>query len=149
VFQNHLQKHYWMFGSEYLHLLQTRKLTRNQQMDFVLRRVDGFLELIEIKTPLNGEDLFQPDSSHASLYPGTELSKGIGQVIHYISKVEANKKDILIEDGEQVDKIRAKLIIGRDNNKDQLMALRELNSHLHRIEILTFDQLLRTARRAL
>ena len=57
----------------------------------------------------------------------------------------AIKSDI----GEDVDKIRAKIIIGRDGNLEQQKALRRLNGHLHRIEILTYDQLLRVAKKSL
>lgn len=46
-------------------------------------------------------------------------------------------------------KIRARVIIGRDGDDGQQIALREFNAHLHRIEVLTFDQLLRIADRVL
>ena len=36
---------------------------------------------------------------------------------------------------------------GRDGDEAQRHALRRFNGHLHRIEVLTFDQLSRTARR--
>jgi hypothetical protein len=46
-------------------------------------------------------------------------------------------------------KIRAKVIIGRDGDQHQQKALRRLNGHLHRIEIMIFDQLLRIAQNVL
>ena len=46
-------------------------------------------------------------------------------------------------------KIRARAIVGRDGNADHQAALRNFNAHLHRIEILTYDQLLRIAERVL
>ena len=46
-------------------------------------------------------------------------------------------------------KIRARVIAGRDGDEGQQTALREYNAHLHRIEVLTFDQLLRIADRVL
>lgn len=79
-FQRHLKENPWMFGSEYAHLLDRRIWVRDQQKDFMLKRTaDGFLEMIEIKRPLNNTPLFSPDGSHHnSLYPGVELSKAIG-----------------------------------------------------------------------
>lgn len=140
----------WMFGSEYSELLTRRTLTRDEQQDFVLRRTtDGFIECVEIKTPLNGTDLFRFDPSHKSFYAGAELSKAVGQVQLYIEKLDARRDAILADDGEDTCKIRAKIIIGRDGNADQVRALRRFNGHLHRIEVLTFDQLLRIARNVL
>lgn len=50
--QKHLEAHPWMFGSEYSELLDRRTWTRDDRLDFMLRRtVDGFLEIVEIKTP--------------------------------------------------------------------------------------------------
>jgi hypothetical protein len=46
-----------------------------------------------------------------------------------------------MRDGKDTNKIRAKIIIGRDGNQAQQQALRRFNGHLHRIEVLTFDQL--------
>jgi hypothetical protein len=46
-------------------------------------------------------------------------------------------------------KIRARVIIGRDGEAGQKAALRSFNAHLSRVEVLTFDQLLRIARQVL
>jgi hypothetical protein len=146
AFQKHFSENPWMFGSEYSELLDQRKFTRNEEQDFMLRRtVDGYLEAIEIKTALVDMPLFFKDSSHNTLYPRSELSLVVGQVLKYIEELDAFRHSILAKDAEDVCKIRAKIIIGRDNNKEQITALRRYNGHLHRIEILTFDQLLRIA----
>jgi hypothetical protein len=146
--QKHLKENPWIFGSEYAQLLDRRIWVRDQQKDFMLKRTaDDFLEMIEIKRPQNSKLLFAEDNSHSTFYPGSELSKAIGQVINYLEALDADRHRILSVDQEDVNKISAKLIIGRDGNKDQRKALRNLNSHLHRIEILTYDQLLRIAKR--
>ncbi len=150
TFQNHLTENPWMFGSEYSELLDRRRWTRDEIQDFVVRRTtDGFVELIEIKTPLTGKSLFLYDTSHKSYYPSAELSKVIGQVQNYIEKLDADRHAIKANDDEDTCKIRAKIIIGRDEDIEQIKALRRLNSHLHRIEIITFDQLQRIAERVL
>jgi hypothetical protein len=54
-FQVLLTKNPWMFGSEYSELLDRRRWTRDENQDFVVRRTaDGYIELVEIKTPLDG-----------------------------------------------------------------------------------------------
>lgn len=149
-FQNLLSENPWMFGSEYSELLDRRRWTRDEEQDFVVRRTtDNYIELIEIKTPLRGRPLFRHDQSHNTFYPGMDLSKVLGQVENYIEKIDRSRDAILANDGEDTTKIRAKIIIGQDNDQDQQEALRRFNGHLHRIEILTFDQLLKIAQRVL
>jgi hypothetical protein len=113
------------------------------------RTTDDYLELIEIKTPLGSKPPFIEDSSHDCLYPRRELSAVLGQVTHYLEKLDATRHTIRSEDGEDVNKICAKIVIGRDGDAEQIAVLRRFNGHLHRIEILTFDQLVRIARRVL
>jgi hypothetical protein len=149
-FQELLTANPWMFGSEYSELLDRRRWTRDEQQDFVVRRTtDGYIELIEIKTPLEDTPLFNRDPPHRSYYAGAELSKVIGQVQNYIEKLDADRNAILANDREDTAKIRAKIIIGRDGDEEQQRTLRRFNGHLHRIEILTFDQLLRIAQNVL
>jgi hypothetical protein len=145
-FQQLLKQHPWMFGSEYSEIINTRVLTRGSQQDFVLRRTtDGYIELVEIKTPLNGQSLFRFDDSHKSHYAGQGLSMVVGQVQKYLEEIDASRNDIFYRDKEDAIKIRAKIIIGRDGNEDQTKAIRRFNGHLHRIEVITFDQLSRVA----
>ena len=147
--QRQLEKSPWMFGSEYSELLDRRKWTRDENVDYMLRRtVDGYLELVEIKQA--DEALFGYDGSHNSYYPRASLSKVIAQVVKYIDAIENDKNRIVAIDGENPGKIRARIIIGRDGSSDEERdALRNLNAHLHRIEIMTYDQLIRIAERVL
>jgi hypothetical protein len=149
-YQAHLQKNPWMFGSEYSELLPRRVWTRDEEQDFMLRRtVDGYIEAIEIKTTLNGAALFVHDGSRDMYYPQSDLSRAIGQVMQYLEELDADRHRIRSRDDEDTNKIRAKIIIGRDGDQAQQQALRRLNGHLHRIEVLTFDQLVRIAEQVL
>jgi hypothetical protein len=149
AFQKHLSANPWMFGSEYSELLPRRAWTRDDRLDFMLRRtVDGYLEIIEIKTAFP-EPLFIHDSSHESYYPSARLSTAMGQVFRYIEQVHRNRDAILAEDKVDTLKIRARVIIGRDGEAGCQVALRNLNAHLHGVEIITYDQLLRIAARVL
>jgi predicted Mrr-cat superfamily restriction endonuclease len=96
---------------------------------------------------MNGDNLFIYDTSHQSYYAGSKLSAVIGQVQKYIEELDAERYTIMSKDGEDTNKIRAKIIVGRDNDNTQQQALRRFNGHLHRIEVLTFDQLSRIAGR--
>ena len=148
-FQALLEQNPWMFGSEYSELIDRRTLTRDDTLDFMLRRTsDNFLEVIEIKTPIS-DPLLLYDDSHDSYYPSAKLSPVIGQVIRYIEELERARDTIRSKDELDTLKIRARVIIGRDGDKPVQQGLRNLNAHLHRIEILTFDQLVRIAGRVL
>jgi len=148
-FQKHLEVNPWMFGSEYSELLSRRTWTRDDRLDYMLRKtVDNFLEIVEIKTAFQ-ESLFLHDTSHDSFYPSAKLSPVIGQVIRYIEEVERNRDSILAKDCADTLKIRARVIVGRDGSNEHQAALRNFNAHLHRIEVITYDQLLRVAERVL
>lgn len=148
-FQKHLKINPWMFGSEYSEILSKRTWTRDDNLDYMLRRtVDGYLEIVEIKTAFS-DALFLHDSSHDSYYSSSKLSPVIGQVIRYIEEVERNRDSIIAKDKADTLKIRARVIVGRDGNKEHQAALRNFNAHLHQIEIITYDQLIRIADRVL
>jgi hypothetical protein len=147
--QNLLARHPWMFGSEYSELLDKRSWTRDHRLDFMVRRTaDGYVEVVEIKRPVQAP-LFRLDESHNSYFPARSLAMVLGQVMQYIGEVELNRAYIAMRDKEDPLKIRARVIVGRDSDEEQKQALRTLNSHLHGIEVLTFDHLLRIARRVL
>ncbi|HFD32386.1 MAG TPA: DUF4263 domain-containing protein [Gammaproteobacteria bacterium] len=149
AFQKHLEVNPWMFGSEYSELLPRKTWTRDDRLDYMLRKtVDDYLEIVEIKTAFQ-EPLFLHDPSHDSYYPSSKLSPVIGQVTRYIEEVERNRDSILAKDGFDTLKIRARVIVGRDGSTEHQVALRNFNAHLHRIEIITYDQLLRIAERVL
>ena len=149
IYQNHLQQNPWIFGSEYSEILDRRTWARDNHLDFMLRRTaDNYLEIIEIKTPAT-MPLFNYDKNHDSYYASAKLSQVMGQVHLYIEEVERNRDLIIAKDRFDPLKIRARIIIGTDGDETQQAALRTMNSHLHRVEILTFDQLLRIAQRTL
>jgi hypothetical protein len=147
--QHLLQDNPWLFGSEYSELLDKRSWTRDDRLDFMLRRtVDGYLEIVEIKTPFT-DSLFRYDRSHDSYYPSAELSKVIGQVMRYIEEIERDRNSIIARDGHDPLKVRARIIIGQDGNIEEQKALHNLNAHLTQIEIITFDQLIKIGGRVL
>ncbi len=148
-YQNHLKLNPWMFGSEYSEILDRRRWARDDNLDFMLRRTaDNYLEIIEIKTPA-AMPLFNYDKSHDSHYASAKLSQVVGQVYRYIDEVERNRDSIIANDKVDPLRIRARIIIGSDGDEEEQAALRTMNSHLNRVEIITFVQLLRIAKRTL
>src|SRR5262249_41553993 len=106
--QRILHNNPWLFGSEYSRLVSRRTWTRDDRLDFMLRRtIDDYLEIIEIKTPLK-QPLFRYDESHDSYASGAPLSNALGQVVRYIEEVERSRDSIIAKDGCDPLKIRAR-----------------------------------------
>ena len=147
--QQILEENPWMFGSEYSELLQRRTWVRDDIQDFMLRRtVDGYLEIIEIKRA-SQDPLFRHDQSHDSWYASQWLSMSLGQALRYIERIDRRRDAIIAEDNEDPVRVRARIFIGRDGDTNQKQGLHRLNGDLHRVEIYTYDQLVRTAERVL
>lgn len=149
AFQRLLAANPWMFGSEYASLLPDRTITVRQQQDFLLTRTaDGRLELVEIKTALGGDQLFTYDREHRTLYQKADLSRVIAQVQHYLAELDADRDGIARKFKVDAYKATARIVIGRDGEGEaRREALVRTNAHLHRVEIITFDGLVRIARR--
>lgn len=149
-FQKFLEENHWLFGSEYSELLGTRELVVKQHLDFPLRRtVDGYLEVIEIKTPLDGKSGFYRDKSHDTFYPGSEVVRGTSQVLNYLASLEKHRNDILVKNKIDVTRVRGKLIVGRDGNEAKQEARRLHNGNSHLVEVISFDELIRIGQRIL
>lgn len=145
TYQSFLEENYWIFGSEFSQLVQGRDLIANIQFDFPLRRTaDEYLEVIEIKRPII-EALFVGER----LAPRAELSEAIAQAEEYLDLLDRESDRIWRQYEIRADKVRAKIVIGRDGDKRQLDALRRHNANRNRVEVLTFDQLLRVGQRIL
>ena len=149
-YQKFLQENYWLFGSEYSELLDTRNLVVRQQLDFPLRRtVDGYFEVIEIKKPLDGNSGFYCDKSHKTYYPGSEVLLGTSQVLNYLASLETHRNDILVENKIDVTRVRGKLIIGSDGCEKEKRARRLFNENSVSVEVISFDGLIQIGQRIL
>lgn len=146
-FQKWIEDNTWVFGTEYIKKFDTRKIGIHSQADFIVESLDGFTDLIELKKSVFA--LFEKDSSHNCYYPSKELSKVIGQAIHYIKVMEDHRSVLKEHDDLEVLKPRVKVVIGRSKSLryEEKKALRMLNASLHDIEIITYDEVLARARK--
>ena len=150
VFHNWIENNLWIFGVEYHKKHPFRKIgENNSQADLLFETVDGFLSLIEIKRPNTKYKLFRHDSSHRCYFPTSDFSEAIGQCLIYLQRIEDYKKSIEDKHSIRILRPRIRLIIGRtkDFNKEQNEALHFLNSSLHDIDIVSYDQLLENGRK--
>lgn len=145
-FQKLFEKHHWMFGPHYAARVDRRVFTVGSQYDIPLIATDGFLDLIELKRPKF--ELFKRDDGHGCLQPSAELAQALGQAQHYVATNDAEVYTISQRFKVPAHRMRATIIIGKfeDDDEEQRRALRTLNSHLNRIEVRTFTDVLASAR---
>jgi len=150
VFQNWIERNLWIFGVDYHKKHSFRRIGEdNSQADIILETVDGFLSLIEIKRPIPKNRLFRYDNSHRCYFPTSELSEAIGQCLIYLQRIEDYKKKLEKQHSVRVLRPRVRLIIGKTKNfsREENEALHFLNSSLHDIDIISYDQLLENGRK--
>ena len=148
-YQKFLDDNIWLFGSEYSRR-ERRKLVVGQQLDFPLRRtVDGYLDAIEIKTPLNGQSGFNWDRSHDNYYPSAEIHKHVAQLRNYLNSLERERFTILGQFGIDVTKVRGKLIVGRNGTNAEQEARKLYNADSRTIEVISFDGVIAIGKRIL
>lgn len=150
--QNWFAQNKWVLGSEYLNILPERDIDTNDIADYLMRSIDGFLDVVEIKRP----DLqfgAGPDS-HGNYYPTAQLTAAISQCLNYLYRIELQSNSLeFMEriDGTKTVKPQCMLVYGRSNDwgEDKMRAFRILNAAYHQLHIITYDQLLLRAKQLL
>lgn len=149
IYQKWFEEHAWVFGTEYVRRIPTREIGLHSQADILLVSVDGFVDVFELKKPT--EVMLRLDDSHSTYYPSAELSKTLGQVMHYLRLINEKRLELEEDWEEQVFRPRAIIVAGRshDWSKGQHQAWRNLKTSLQNIDLLTFDHVLARAERLL
>lgn len=139
----------WVFGVEYVRRLDATRIGIHEDADLLVESLDGYVDLIELKKA-SEFPLFNYDSSHDCYYSAAALSQVVGQTINYLRLMEANQAVLKSEDGLDILKPRAKIVIGRSSlfrDGKEKVALRTLNDTLHNIEVITYDEIVARAHR--
>jgi len=144
IFENH-----WLFGVNYQRPIEKQKVNLPGVMpDYLFPRIDGFVDLLEIKLPKH--PVIKPDPDHRGSYIWTtDTTKAIGQVAFYLSEIDRLQfeiENLMFEaEGRRVSmlKPRAYILIGNSENwsDQEHKGLRRLNDALHGIEVLTYREL--------
>lgn len=146
-FKKWINNNTWVFGNEYVKKYDTSVIGLHSEADFIVQSLDGFADLIELKK--SNFPLFIKDRSHDCYYPSSGLSQVLGQAIKYLKVMEDSRLIHNEEDGLKVLKPRVRIIIGRSKDMDPegKKALRLLNSTLHGIDIMTYDEIVIRAKK--
>lgn len=142
----------WVLGSDYLNILPERDIDTHDIADYLMKSIDGFLDVVEIKRPdLN---FWAGPDSHGNYYPTAQLTAAISQCLNYLYRIElqSNSVEFLDRvDGTKTVKPQCMLVYGRSDDwgEDKMKALRILNAAYHQLHIVTYDQLLLRAKQLL
>lgn len=151
--QEHLQTMTWIFGAEFLTKTARRNLHVKHQVDLSLIRPDGSLHVVELKVARIGKLVEQ---HRQGLVLGEILCKAVGQARNYLLALDENRHQILADLGIDTRRASATIVAGHAAfvsngvTPDQIAeTLRCNNAHDPRVKIITYDQLIDTARRAI
>ncbi|MGW3487076.1 Shedu anti-phage system protein SduA domain-containing protein [Streptomyces sp. NPDC001054] len=156
--QGALEGHTWIFGGQYVGIAHRRNLTMLDEYDIPLVEATGALHVVELKGP-NIKDLVKKHRNHQIV--GNEVHLAVGQLMNYIKQLDqqgaAMEQAFRNEHGVEYDMSRlcGTVVIGHsrhvpDYSRKQIdQIIRTFNSHLSRIQVLTYEDLLDRAEMAL
>lgn len=145
--QKFLKENIWMFGNDYVHIVENGKINAKNILDMIPQDFESYVDIIEVKLPT--EVLFRFDDSHNNYYPASALTKAISQTQNYIYELERLSYDRDYQNINNCKIVRPKGIILFGSNKPLIETekrfLRILNSSYHNMQIITYQQLLEKA----
>ena len=111
--QNWFSVNPWVLGSEYIRILDERRLDTFNITDFLMHAFDGFVDIIEIKRPERDMKFWASSLDHGNLIPHSDLIKAISQTSRYIFEIEREQNSVKFQNsvnGMKVVKPRGVLI---------------------------------------
>jgi hypothetical protein len=146
--QNFIEKNLWLLGLEYVKARPRHPIVRGAA-DFILERVDGFHDLLELKSPQDpiitapdDRDGKPPAAHDYALSPA--LANALAQAHVYRDTLttddRANERNFGLRDSRDP---RLIVVIGvaAPIPDHRLRVLREMNKSLHRVEVVPYDVL--------
>lgn len=145
VWQRFFSENSWILGSDFVEILDERRLDVENITDYLLKSYDGFVDIVELKLPTEqfwtAENIPRSELTAATM----QCNRYILQTERQINNLEFNKK---IQQTPIV-KPRITLIYGRSQSwsDSEKEAYRVLNSSYSNLNIISYDHLLERAKR--
>lgn len=162
-----LKKMVWIFGGRYIGESRRRQLTTGDVLDIPLLRPDGSLHVVELKAAnipslvhryRGPSDPLVTDRGREELplIVGTNVHEAVGQAMNYLCHLDEDRDHILAKFKIETRRASATVLIGHPKfvqgefaNEEISSTLRTYNSHLSRIEVMHYDDLLDNGERYL
>lgn len=145
VYQDWCERHSWAFGNAYVARDDHRVIGIGDHVDVLMQSAaSGLRDVYELKRP--DKDVILYDDTHQNWYWSAHTAKAIGQCHRYLDTLHRAAEFGLRPARPDIVAYhpRAVVIIGRSHDWDEakLHALHGLNSRMHGISVMTYDQLL-------
>lgn len=146
-----LKKLSWIFGGEYVNEAVRRRLTPGLELDIPLLRPDGVLHIVELKKP----SLRIVKKHRSGFVAARAVHEGVGQVMNYMTLLDERRSELLDEFEIDTRRASATVVVGHPEFEENVSertineTLRVLNSHLSRVEVISYKQLIDRAERNL
>ena len=139
-----------LLGLEYAEVMPRKQILRGQ-IDFLVRRHDGYHDLLELKGPHDPIILCNGDKAHPSSYClSPKLARALAQVNLYRDWLTRTDSETLDDYGiKRTRDPRVTIVIGLASalpNETAKKILIQLNMTLHRMEVVPYDILSERAR---
>ncbi len=160
-----LKKMGWVFGGRYVGEATRQQLSLGDVLDIPLLRADGSLHVVELKAANIPKlvrrhrgparpDVASTTREELSLIVGSEVHEAVGQVMNYLAHLDEDRDRILSRFKIEARRASATVLIGHPRfadftGEEIATTLRTYNSHLARIEVMHYDELIASAERAL
>ncbi|WP_306320499.1 MULTISPECIES: Shedu anti-phage system protein SduA domain-containing protein [unclassified Streptomyces] len=148
-----LKNQEWIFGGVFVAELARRQYTPDTILDIPLLRGDGSLHVVELKRANIDKLVIRPSGQ---LMLGAPVHHAVSQTQNYLRTLDERRDAILSQYGVDTRRASATVVIGHPqyaNEKihpDQIAdTLRTYNTHMSRIEVITYETLLESAERML
>ncbi|MEV5612385.1 Shedu immune nuclease family protein [Streptomyces sp. NPDC052225] len=152
--QKAVQGQPWIFGGRYVGEAAQRRLVPGDEVDIPLLRADGSLHIVELKRAMSLRKPLVKRYRNAWV-PTAEVHDAVGQAVNYLVGLDENRERIREEFGIETRRAGAIVLIGHpwlqpDVPEVEISeALRTFNTHVARVEVLTYKELLDNAERSL
>lgn len=152
--QRALEGQHWIFGGRFVGEAVHRRLVPGDEVDIPLIRGDGALHVVELK---RAASLAGPlvKKYRGSWVPTAQVHNAVGQAVNYLVGLDENRNRLRDELGIETRRASAMVLIGHPLVQPSVPeesineALRTLNTHVNRVEVLTYKELIDNAERSL
>lgn len=152
--QRALEGQHWISGGRFVGEAAHRRLVPGDEVDIPLIRGDGSLHVVELK---RAASLVGPlvKRHRGSWIPAADVHNAVGQAVNYLVGLDENRHRIREELGIETRRASAIVLIGHPSVQPSVPeesineALRIFNTHVNRVEVLTYKELVDNAERSL
>jgi hypothetical protein len=153
--QQAISGHYWIFGGRYVGDEKAyRRLVPGDEYDIPLVRADGALHIVELKLAM-GLNSPLVKRHRGAWVAASAINDAVSQAVAYLVGLDEHRQRIREEIGIETRRASAIVLIGHPATQPDVPeeaiyeTIRTLNTHLARVEILTYKELVDNAERSI